>query len=143
MITPQQTISLQRFFSTLKFSALLNTSTSFKRSNSPLSSSTPQHIQPTRDHLSSVSLSTYLKRTVCFYVLKVFLKKFKYFYFSLYFKLIFFLVFSDHFDVLMSKVIVFLKNIILMSFRIKNTLKSNCNNTLTSFFFITNNLNNS
>jgi len=34
-------------------------------------------------------------------------------------------MFSYHFDVLMSK-IIFKKNIILMCFGIKNTLKSNC-----------------
>jgi len=35
-----------------------------------------------------------------------------------------FLMFSDYFDVLMSK-IIFLKNIILMCFKIKNILKKN------------------
>jgi len=40
-----------------------------------------------------------------------------------------FLVFSDHFDTLISK-IIFLKKIILMYFREKNTLKNNYNHTL-------------
>ena len=38
-------------------------------------------------------------------------------------------MFSDHFDVLMSK-IIFLKNIILMCFEMKSTLKSNQCHTL-------------
>jgi len=65
---------------------------------------------------------------VCFCVSKAFFKKIIFFIFFLYFKLIFF-VFSDHLDVLMSKMI-FLKikkYIILMHFRVKNTLKSNQN----------------
>jgi hypothetical protein len=36
--------------------------------------------------------------SVCFYVLKIFLKKFKIFLFYFYFKLIFFIVFLDHFE---------------------------------------------
>jgi len=40
--------------------------------------------------------------TVCFYILKVFLKKY---YFFLCFKLIFFLIFLYHFDALISKLI--------------------------------------
>ena len=42
-------------------------------------------------------------RPLCFCVVKLFLKKFKFFF--LYFKLIFFLVFFDHFDALMLKII--------------------------------------
>jgi hypothetical protein len=38
-------------------------------------------------------------------------------------------VFLDYFDVLISKMI-FKKNIILMHFRVKNTLKNNFNHTL-------------
>jgi len=34
-------------------------------------------------------------------------------------------MFSDHFDVLMSKIIFLKKNIILICFKMKNTLKSN------------------
>jgi hypothetical protein len=41
---------------------------------------------------------------IVFYVSKAFLKTIKFFYFF-YFKLIFFLVFSDHFDALISKII--------------------------------------
>jgi len=52
---------------------------------------------------------------VCFCVLKALLKKFE-FYFIFFFALInILLVFSDHFDVLMSKIIFFF-NIILMYF---------------------------
>jgi hypothetical protein len=41
------------------------------------------------------------------------------------------LVFSDHFDVLMSKIILKKqKNIMLMYFQVKNTLKSNRNHTI-------------
>ena len=39
-----------------------------------------------------------------------------------------FIVFFDYFDALMSK-IIFKKNIILIHFRVKNTLKSNRNHT--------------
>jgi len=43
---------------------------------------------------------------VCFYVLKILLKKFKIFLFLFfYFKLIYFFMFSDYFDVLISKMI--------------------------------------
>jgi hypothetical protein len=59
--------------------------------------------------------STYSKDTcdilqgpVYFCVSKMFLKKFIFFYFFLCFKLIFFLVFSNHFDVIILK-IIFLK----------------------------------
>jgi len=38
-----------------------------------------------------------------------------------------FLVFLDHFDALISKIIFFKKNIILIYFLMKNTLKSNYN----------------
>jgi hypothetical protein len=66
-----------------------------------------------------------------FCVLKVFIKKIKIFYFFLYFKLIFIcFVFIDHFNIMMSKII--LKNkkyIILIYFKMKNTLKSNRNHT--------------
>jgi hypothetical protein len=39
------------------------------------------------------------------------------------------LMFSDHFDVSISKIIFFFKNIILIFFRVKNTLKNNHNHT--------------
>jgi len=41
---------------------------------------------------------------ICFYVLKVFYKKFQFYYFYLCFKLIFF-VFSNHFNIQMLKII--------------------------------------
>jgi len=60
--------------------------------------------------------------TICFCVLKVFLKKIEFFS---YFKLIFF-VFSDYFDILMSKINFFkIKKFILIHFQAKNTLKNN------------------
>jgi len=39
-------------------------------------------------------------------------------------------MFINYFDVLMSKIIFFKKKIILMCFKMKNTLKSNCYHTL-------------
>jgi hypothetical protein len=58
----------------------------------------------------------------------MFLKKFNFFLLQINI----FLVFSDYFDVLMSKIIFFKikKNIILMDFRVKSTLKNNHNHTL-------------
>ena len=40
-----------------------------------------------------------------------------------------FLIFLNHFDTLMLKIIFFLKNIILMYFNTKNSLKNNNNDT--------------
>jgi len=51
-----------------------------------------------------------------------------------------FLVFSNYFDVLMSKIIFFKKNIICMYFSIKNYLKSNCTHTAKYTHFIANHL---
>jgi hypothetical protein len=66
---------------------------------------------------------------VCFYILKAFLKKFViFFYFFLCFKLSF-LIFLDYSDALMSNIFFLKKNIILIHFRVKNTLKSNRNYT--------------
>jgi hypothetical protein len=62
----------------------------------------------------------------CVLKLKVF-EKTKLFLFIFIFKLIF-LMFLDYFDVLISKIIFKnKKNIILIHFRVKSTLKSNCN----------------
>jgi len=67
---------------------------------------------------------------VCFWVSKVLLEKFKILNFFLCSKIIYFLVFLDHFNMLMSKIIFFfLKNIILIHLWVKNTLKSNHNHT--------------
>jgi uncharacterized membrane protein YczE len=54
--------------------------------------------------------------------------KIKYYFFSL-LQINIFLVFLDHFDVLMSKYFFFKKNIILIHLRVKSTLKSNRNYT--------------
>jgi len=50
-------------------------------------------------------LISLLNGFICFCVLKVFLKKIN-FFFIFFFKLIYFLVFLDHFDVLISKIIL-------------------------------------
>ena len=71
-------------------------------------------------------------KLICFCILKVLLKKFKFLFMFFYFKLIF-LVFLDHFDTLMSKIISKkYKKFILIHFQIKNTLKNNHNLTLKS-----------
>jgi hypothetical protein len=56
-----------------------------------------------------------------FYVLKIFLKKFKFFLFFICLKLIF----LNYFDLLMLKIIFKKINIILIYYRMKNILKSN------------------
>jgi hypothetical protein len=49
--------------------------------------------------------SNYTRITVCFCVLKLFLKKFKFFLFFSLLQINMFLIFLDHFDALISKII--------------------------------------
>jgi hypothetical protein len=57
-------------------------------------------------------------------VLEVFLKKIENFLFFYLLQINIFFIFSDYFDVLMLKIIFFKKNIILMYFKMKNSLES-------------------
>jgi hypothetical protein len=67
-----------------------------------------------------------------FCILKVFLKKIKFFLFFSFLQInIFFFIFSDNFDMLISKIIFkkYKKNIILKYFQVNNTLKDNRKHT--------------
>jgi len=66
----------------------------------------------------------FIIKLVCLYVLKTFLKKINFYF--IFFILNLFLVFSDHFDMLILKIIFLNKiNIIFIHLQIKNTLKNN------------------
>jgi hypothetical protein len=75
-------------------------------------------------HLNAVQ--TEIKFTfVCFYISKVLLKKIEIFYFFIYFKLFYFSVFSDYFDILISKIIFFKKIYYFDAFSSKKHFKNN------------------
>jgi len=79
---------------------------------------------PNESHLR-IKLKSIVYIYVCHCVSESLMNKFEFFYFLFLFKLICFWCFQIIFDVLMSKIIFFKKNIILMCFGMKSTLKNN------------------